>query len=137
MVPGMPTGPMIGDDVSSVVAAYCRSWVVRCSVCTSGVGCGPMRVMCVCVGSRWMWCVYCMWRAMRGGCRGGCVVVCVLGEYSASCCSRAALSRRAMGTFWLGVCSRCTLVWESHVAMCSVGRVMVCSGGVVGVGDIS
>ena len=62
---------------------------------------------------------------------------CVLGEYIAICCSRAALSRRAMGTFWLGVCSRCTLVWESHVAMCSVGRVMVCSGGVVGVGVIS
>ena len=57
MLPGMPTGPMVGDDVSSVVAAYWRSWVVRCSVCTSGVGCGPMRVMCVCVGSRWMWCV--------------------------------------------------------------------------------
>ena len=78
-----------------------------------------------------------MCRAMRGGCRDGGVVVCVLGEYSVICCSRAALSRRAMGTLWSGVCSRCTLVWESHVAMCSVGRVMVCSGGVVGVGDIS
>ena len=81
--------------------------------------------------------MYCMRRAMRGGCRDGCVVVCVSCEYIAICCRRAALSRRAMGTFWPGVCSRCTLVWESHVAMCSVGRVMVCSGGVVGVGVIS
>ena len=78
-----------------------------------------------------------MCRAMRGGCRDGGVVVCVLGEYSVICCSRAALSRRAMGTLWSGVCCRCTLVWESHVVTCSVGRVMVCSGGVVGVGVIS
>ena len=74
---------------------------------------------------------------MRGGLRGDCVLVCVSGEFIAICCRRAALSRRAMGTFWAGVCSRCTLVWESHVATCNVGRVMMCSGGVVGVGVIS
>ena len=50
----MSEGPVVGDEVSSVVAAYCRSWAVRCSMCVSVVGCCPMRVMCVCVGSRWM-----------------------------------------------------------------------------------
>ena len=53
-VPGMSEEPVVGDEVSSVVAAYCRSWAVRCIMCASVVGCCPMRVMCVCVGSRWM-----------------------------------------------------------------------------------
>ena len=80
-------------------------------------------------------CTVCV--VLCAGVAGMVVWWCVLGEYSAICCSRAALSRRAMGTLWSGVCCRCTVVWESHVVMCSVGRVVVCSGGVVGVGDIS
>ena len=67
---------------------------------------------------------------------GDCVLVCVSGEYNAICCRKAALSMRAMGTFWAGVCSRCTWVWESHVMMCRLGSVRVWGCGVVGVGVI-
>ena len=88
----------------------------------------------MCAGSRCMWCVYGMQRAMHGGRMGECAFVCVSGEYSAICCRRAALSMRAMGTFWAGVCSRCTWVCESHVAMCRLGCVRVWGG--VGVGVV-